>query len=392
MATRCSLCPHHLSVLAWLATFFCLSYSAAAPSAGDAADAQYRSGTRSFAAGHYEKALTAFQASLELEPSPNTRFKIAQCQLLLKKVASAYLNFRRAADESAGRLKATREKRYELTHNAAVLEAAAIEAKVPRLTLAVPAQVPEGFRVLVDDAPLPRAAWGVAVETDPGLHRIVVEGPRLLRYESTVELAVGGQQRVELPVQRLATASLAILYQSKPTGLAAYIDNQPLPLEQLELRHELDVGQHRVRVSAPGYANFNWSASLADGEHRSVTVRLTPATGTPRWVFFTVAAAGVAAAAVGAGFGINAENASAAEQARPIMERESKPREAIREDVVAANVAFSAAGALGLTAVILGITTRWRAPSVLEKKTGATLHAMPVLGPKQVGFQVRTAF
>ncbi|MFO0575826.1 MAG: tetratricopeptide repeat protein [Polyangia bacterium] len=238
----------------------CVPASAiAAPSAGDVADAQYRNGAKEFNAKHYQAALAAFHASLELEPSPNTRFRIAQCQLLLGKVASAYLNFRRTAEEAAGRLRATNEKRYDLTRKAAILEAASVEAKVPRLTLAVSSQVPDGFRVLVDGTPLPRAAWGLAVEMDPGQHQIIAEGPRLRRYETSVELVPGEQQRVDVPLQRLATASLALLYASKPTGLAAYIDDQPLPLEQLEVRHDVDVGRHSVRVSAPGYASFRWS-------------------------------------------------------------------------------------------------------------------------------------
>ncbi|MBL9003461.1 MAG: hypothetical protein JNJ46_04390 [Myxococcales bacterium] len=275
----------------------CGTAAVAAPNNGDVADTQYRTGTREFAAGRYAKALAAFQASHELEPSPNTRFRIAQSQLLLGKIASAFLNFRRAAEEAAGRLRATNEKRFELTRRAAILEAAAIEPKVPHLVVAVPAQVPDGFSVSIDDVPLPRAAWGVSIEIDPGPHRIVAEAPRLRRYQTSIDLPAGGQQRVELPLQRIATASLALLFRSKPIGLAAYLDDQPLALEQLEIRHELDVGLHRVRVTAPGYAPFGWSAELADGEQRTVQVRLNQNSGPPRWSFYTVTASAIAAAA-----------------------------------------------------------------------------------------------
>ncbi|HNN94651.1 MAG TPA: tetratricopeptide repeat protein [Pseudomonadota bacterium] len=385
--------PIHVPI--WALTvllLLCGSDAIAAVSNGDVADAQYRTAAKEFAAGRYEKALAAFEASLELEPSPNTRFRMAQCQLLLGKVASAYLSFRRAAEEAAGRLKATNEKRFELTRKAAIIEAAAIEAKVPRLTVAVPAQVPDGYSVSIDDVPLPRAAWGVAIEIDPGSHRVAAEGPRLRRYQSSIELRAGGQQRVDLPIQRIATASVALLYRSKPTGLAAYLDDQPLAFDQLEIRHDLDVGHHRVRVTAPGYAPFAWSAELADGEQRTVHVRLSLSGGTPRWAFYTVAATAAVAAAVGAGIAIQSQTASTAEQEKPIREREEKARDAIRDNVGAMSVAFGIAGALGLTSVILGATTRWRERDPAEKGPRMALRAIPLVTPTQAGLHISAEF
>lgn len=364
----------------------------AAPAAGAessvsvAADVQYRQGAQAYAARKYAEALAAFEKSQSLEPSPNTRFKIAQCYLLLNKLGSAYTNFKRAAGEAEGRWRATNERRYELTMKAAVLEAAAIEARVPQLTLAVPSDVPDGFRILLDDVELPRSAWGVAVETDPGTHRLVAEGPRLKRYEERLDITVGQRRRVEIPLQRLATAMLTLSYKIKPTGLAVYLDEKPLPLEQLETRHYLDVGKHKVRASAPGYADFTWSRPLVDGDNRTVEVSLSPATGTPKWVFFTVGAASLVAAAVGTGFGVKAQLASDDEQAKPIPERGNQARDAIRGDATVSTVALSVAGALAVTTAILGFTTRWRAPDAVGPTKPLALRCAPLLGLKQAGF------
>lgn len=369
-----------------------LPWAHAAPSAADAADVQYRRGSQAYAARKYDEALAAFLASQELEPSPNTRFKIAACYLLLKKVASAYINFRRAASEAEGRLKATHEQRYDLTRKAAILEAAAIEAQVPRLTLAVPSDVPEGFRLLLDGAEIPRGAWGVAVETDPGTHLLVAEGPRLKRREQTIELRSGQQLRIDIPLQRIATASLTLTYKTKPTGLAVFLDGKPLSLEQIEGRHFLDVGKHRVRAAAPGYADFSWSRSLGDGDSLTVEVALSPATGTPKWVFFTVGSCALASAAVGTGLGVRAQLASNEEQQKPIAERDPKVRDAIRNDATISTIAFSIAGALGVTAAILAFTTRWRAPGSTESAKQVTLYGKPILGLEQAGFLLTTEF
>lgn len=357
-----------------------------------AADVQYRRGAQAYAAKRYAEALAAFQASQELEPSPNTRFKIAQCFLLLKKIGSAYVHFRRAAGEAEGRYKATNEKRYDLTRQAAILEAAAIEGQVPRLTLAVPSDIPNGFRMLFDGTEVARGAWGVAVEMDPGTHTLTAEGPRLKPYQQTIELRPGQQLRVDVPLQRIATASLVLTYKTKPTGLAVYIDDKPLSIEQLEGRHDLDPGKHKVRASAPGYADFSWSRTLADGDSRIVDVALSPATGTPKWVFFTVGAAALGAATIGTGFGVNAQLASNAEQQKPIADRAPQAKDAIRSDATASTIAFGIAGALGATAIILAITTRWRAPTGREGAKTIVIHGLPILSPHQAGVALDAEF
>ena len=142
---------------------------------------KFEEGAKLFAAGQYRAALQAYEASMTLEPSPNTRFKIAKCFVALGKTASAYVNFKRTVQEAQDRSNATGEKRFLPTRDAALLEANALESRVPRLTLVVPADVPDGFSVTVDGGAMPRPVWGIGVETDPGPHTIVATGPRIQR-------------------------------------------------------------------------------------------------------------------------------------------------------------------------------------------------------------------
>lgn len=379
----------------WTCLAWCLvlsvsfeSSALAAPTNATAADVQFRRGSQAFAAKKFDEALAAFQASQELEPSPNTRFKIAQCYLLLKKTASAYVNYRRAASEAEGRLKATHEQRYDLTRKAAILEAGALESQVPRLTLAVPSDVPEGFRVSLDTTEIPRGAWGIAVETDPGTYTLLTQGPRVKPHKQTVQLQPGQQLRVDIPLQRVATATLILSFKTKPIGLAVYLDDKPLPFEQFESPNYLDVGKHKVRASAPGYADFTWSRALFDGDSKTVEVALSPATGTPKWVFFSIGAAALATAAVGIGFGAKAQSASSDELAKPIIERTEQARDAIRTDATASTIAFSVAGAFGVTAAVLAFTTRWRNPKPTEVPRRVVWQTAPTLGPNQAGILI----
>lgn len=118
---------------------------------------QFEAGKSAFDAGDFQRALASFTASLAVMPSPNTRLYIARCQRALGRIASAYTQFKLAAREAQDRLGATGEKRYSATRDAAAGEAAELEARVPRLTVAVPSDLPKDFKLSVGGRPLPRS-------------------------------------------------------------------------------------------------------------------------------------------------------------------------------------------------------------------------------------------
>jgi tetratricopeptide (TPR) repeat protein len=72
---------------------------------------KFDAGRKAFEGGAFEEALIAFQESIALSPSPNSRLYIARCYRALGKVASAYTAFHLAAHEAQDRLTATKEKR-----------------------------------------------------------------------------------------------------------------------------------------------------------------------------------------------------------------------------------------------------------------------------------------
>lgn len=343
---------------------------------------KFEEGTKAFAAARYEIALKAFQASMELEPSPNTRFKIAKCFVALGKAASAYTSFKRAAQEAQDRVNATGEKRFLPTRDAALAEAAAMESKVPKLTLVVPSDIPEGFTLSVDGGSLPQSLWGMAVENDPGRHTIVAEGPRIKRFHQAIDLHQGEFRRVDIPIVRMATATLRLVFETRPAGLAVSLDGQPLPPEQFDRPQFIDVGSHQLTVSAPGYLPFVWKKTLRDNESESIGVTLEPGAGgggVPRVAVYIVGGAALVTLALGIGFGVKAQSAADEQLALQPMQRPAAVQDAIRTDAILANVFYGTAGALALTAGILAVTARWKTPAKDKEKKSAAQAGLRLL-------------
>lgn len=328
---------------------------------------KFDEGRKAFESGQFEEALNDFRASLELLPSPNTRLYMGRCFRALGKTASANTALKLAAREAQDRLTASGEKRYSATRDTANQEAADLEATVPRLTVAVPSNPPAGFVVKMDGRELSPAAWGVATDIDPGDIVVEATGPRLVPFKKVVTLAKGAQARVDVPLARVPTATLALKLKTLPSGLALTLDGEPLAVAGADQLRELDVGVHTVVASAPGYLPFKWSKSLADTERQVVDVALAPnpqtqggPTHTPKWLFFTVAGAAVVSLGVGAGVALNAESQQRQQLALDPFARSPSAQSSIQTQAMITDILFIGGGVLGAGAVVLAFTTQWK--------------------------------
>jgi hypothetical protein len=342
------------------------AHAAAGDQSMTAAMNKFDAGRKAFEAGQFEEALIAFQESSALSPSPNSKLYIARCYRALGKVASAYTTYRMAARESQDRLTASGEKRYGATRDFASSEAAEIEPKVPRLTIAVPAGVPEGFVVKAGGEVVAKAGWGVAVETDPGDVTVEATGPRVVPFKKTVKLDQGAQVRVDVEAKLLPTATVAVKLLSLPSGLALTLDNQPLDVSGASTAHQVDIGPHTFVATAPGYVPFKWTKDLVDTEAAVVEVTLTPDTtgrgpsGTPKWLFFTVAGAAVVSLGAGAGIAAHAESQQSQQTSLDPFVRDSSVQSSIKTQGTINDVLFIGGGVLAAGAVALVFTTRWK--------------------------------
>lgn len=344
---------------------------------------KFEQGKHAFKAGHFLEALAAFEASMQLEPSPNTRFQIARCYIALGKTASAYSNFKRAAKEAEDRVLATHDKRYAATRDAALAEVRELQGKVPRIDLRVPADAPRGFNMQLDGRDVPGAAWNVPMEIDAGQHELVCTGPRLKRSVISIEIQAQEHTILEVPVVRLPTSTLSVELRSRPAGLSIVLDGQPLVPEQFDKPQSVDVGTHKLVATAPGYFEFGWEGFLQDGEARSIPIALrTGGNGPPKVVTYVLAGATLVSLSVAIGFGLKAQSAADAQQELVPLLRDPSVQDSVRTDAILANVFFGVTGLLAINTVILAATTKWRVrPSTSDASPGKPPQRKALLVP-----------
>jgi hypothetical protein len=360
-----------------------LTVAAAAPPG--VALKKFEEGVTAFAANNHAEALRLFQASMELEPSPNTRFKIAKCYLALGRTGSAYSEFRRAAKEAQDRINATGEQRFAPTKLAAENEAMLLSGQVPRIALALPAGLPADvaaeITVSLDGSALPASVLGTDLEVDPGPHRVNAAGPRISPYEQSFEIAAAANQRIELAVVRRQSGNLFFSFIKRPVGLAVAIDTQPVASNLIDTPIPLGIGLHKIVVSAPGYLDFTAEKTLHDQETLPVPVNLTTAPrqsgGIPKALTFVLGGTTLALLGIGIGYGVKAQNTADEQMALSPLFRDANVREGVRQDATIANIFFGVSGGFAIATVAIAAATRWR-PAPPPKKVANWLMPMPV--------------
>ncbi|WP_437682420.1 hypothetical protein [Sorangium sp. So ce131] len=238
---------------------------AAAPAAAQPVSAQDQAAAQAIfdearaltAAGNHAEACPKLEESQRLDPSIGTQYYLAECLEAIGRTASAWTLYLQVGDlaEVAGqsaRAKYARDR------------AERIAPSLVRLTIRVPdalRAVPD-LHVERDGSVVGAPQWGAAVPVDPGRHTVVVTAPGKKPWRREVDASAPGET-VAVDVPPLADAPGA------PTP-----DSAAPPL-----------APPRPAGSAP--------AAAAPGSTR-------------RLVGVVVAGAGLAAAAVGGGFGVRA--------------------------------------------------------------------------------------
>lgn len=172
------------------------------------ADALFRHGMTELNAGRLDTACPAFAESYRLEPLLGTLFTLAECEVRANKLASAMARYNDYAERFSRlsgpdrALQRGREKRVEA-------QRAALEGRVPVLTLTLARGAPEGAIVRRDRVTIGAAQLGVGMPVDPGEHVVQVEAPGRPVVEERVTLAAGEKRTLELklPVEKTAIAA-----------------------------------------------------------------------------------------------------------------------------------------------------------------------------------------
>jgi hypothetical protein len=155
-----------------------------------------------------EEARDAFRRAFALYPAGLGALRnLAYVEKALGRVASAARSFRELARRAPLDPKPARRIWAEFAQK----ELATIEPLVPHLTLRVPQPAPTSLRVFLDGEEIASAAWGTALEVDPGAHVVKTEGDATAPFEQRITIATGESSSLDvvLPAAGDATTTKA---------------------------------------------------------------------------------------------------------------------------------------------------------------------------------------
>ncbi len=167
--------------------------------------------------GKYAEACPKLEAVVKMVPQAvGAKFHLAECYEAWGKLARAhggYLLATAAAEQAGQKARAKHGKE----------NSAALEKRVPRLTIEVPQSVRglPGLVVNRNGAPVHAAMYGVAVPVDPGQHEIVVEATGKKPWTQKLSLAEKANERVTVPLLEAANVGPIPTAPPPPTVTAA---------------------------------------------------------------------------------------------------------------------------------------------------------------------------
>lgn len=270
-----------------------------------AAEALFTKAREQMSHREYAAACPMLVESQRLDPAAGTLLNLADCEEHIGDLASAWAHWREAIDQLAANDDALPVAKQRL---------AALDARVPRLTIRLAPSAPAGARVKRDGVELASLSLGVALVVNPGKHEIVVSAPGRQAQREAVVLGEGERKEI--------------------TALVG------------------------AEVVAAGPVRERSEVSFWE-QHRAS---------------FVVGAGALALAGAGAAVAakILPDHAAFAKtcSSRVCTDEDRAP---LRREMVATNVLFAAAGVAAVTAAVLGLTVERpkKGPSVSVVPTGA---------------------
>src|SRR6266542_2740891 len=218
---------------------------------------------RLMASGNYPAGCRKYEESERLDPSAERLFAVADCHERQGKIATAWVALSEASEmaDLRGQSSLADEARAHKKH---------LEPYLGRLNVSVSEEAAgiTGLQIERDGVVLARAAWGLGVPVDPGVHVISATAPGRQKWSAEIGLAPGP-----------GTVSLRVPTLAVDESLFERRDGSPLPTASVS----------------------NVPSGLPDAEPSSESTG-----GGQRTVGIVLGATGIASLAVGAGFALAA--------------------------------------------------------------------------------------
>lgn len=246
---------------------------AAAPAAAQegqsvaAAEQLFDDARRAVEAGDFETACPLFDASYKLDPALGTLLNMASCYEQLGLLASAWGRYREVVSIAT---KAGDEARVAIARE----RSAALEPRLPRLTIKGPAEAIRGLEVTRDDLPVDPSVLGAGIYVDPGEHTVTASAPGRRPFSTRVIAVEAKVAVVEIPALEIEPEA-------------------PAPPVTAFLPDELDPGRNRrvigLGLGGAGLATLatglgfglaargSWQSAFDDGLCDEASLQCTPA-------------------------------------------------------------------------------------------------------------------
>lgn len=315
------------------------------PTAGDAAAAQglfYEARTL-MQQQRYTEACAKLEESDRLDHGIGTQFNLADCHEHIGKVATAWAGFIDVAAQAKVAAQPDRER-------VAKKRAQALEPRLPKLVIEVP-EAPRGLEVRRDGVLVGNPQWNTAVPLDPGPHKIVASAPGKQSWETTVTAVEGKAAKVAVP------RSLPDVVVTTAAPLA-----EPRPAEPLAF--------------SPTYRD--------DGDSDRGSAQRTAG-----WI---IGGAGVAALAVGAGFGIASMQARSESRDRCRGDACDLEGVALRDDAIQRGNIATVVSISGGAAVLGGLLLVLTSPRGSDRTRGAAIQPVPNVATSGGGLLLQGRF
>lgn len=189
---------------------------AAKPQSGDAGTAQalFYEARQLMKESKFGLACPKLEESLRLDYGIGTEFNLADCHEKIGKIATAWSGFLHVASAAHTAKQTDREK-------VARDRAKALEPRLPKLTIDVPAGAPAALEVKRDGTVVGQAEWNTATPIDPGPHEISASAPGKVTWKSDFTAAEGKTVKVSVPKlesQPLAAEPAPVAPKPKPAA------------------------------------------------------------------------------------------------------------------------------------------------------------------------------
>lgn len=152
------------------------------------AEALFQSGREALDGGDFRLACERFEESYRLEPTAGTALNLGNCRERLGQLAAAWQRFREAAEKLPS---------GDSRVGVATARAAALESKIPKLTLRAP-EGSEDWQILRDGSAVGPASLNLPLPLDPGSHLIEVRAPNRSPWREHIELEPSQHRELQL--------------------------------------------------------------------------------------------------------------------------------------------------------------------------------------------------